>query len=512
MKLKITADIIYDYLSQEVTVKRYGTPSHNIALRRPVFFERGRIAKSGDLYIARLKDLPPPATIEAGVTLVCVGGVSPQGYMRSRFDLLVLDESMDILSVFNLIQEAFNFYEAWDAECRQHLESDVELSAIIRASVSVLQNPVYLTDANLYFVVQTVDIKSRNGRLQSFSIDDTQQPLPIDMVKACQFPHLQSESPSKPYFISDAKMYCTELFAHKHYVGSLIVDSSVHPFRNSDFQLIAYLAQILTDAQFRYHEVLGSHTDTMRTVIHDLLNCFPVGADQIQQVLHDVNNLENPSNQLPPQFLCFKLKRSEKAFALPTTYICNSIERLFPHCVSMLFESTIVSFVNMTAFPYTYEEFIKMLELLLSEIECQAGLSVLFTDLLQVRLYFRQACCAFETGVAIEPDNLIYPFSKFTLPYMLSNCVGEFSAELLCPPELLQLRSDGESSVDYWSTLRIYLDNEMNAAKTARDLFIHRSTLLQRLNHINECIDTDWEDPDQRLYLRLCMRLLENPS
>ena len=66
---------------------------------------------------------------------------------------------------------------------------------------------------------------------------------------------------------------------------------------------------------------------------------------------------------------------------------------------------------------------------------------------------------------------------------MLHNCSGEFKTDMILSDGLKTLRNF-DSNVDNCNTLRVYLDNECNASKTANELFIHRSTLLTRLEKI----------------------------
>ena len=54
-----------------------------------------------------------------------------------------------------------------------------------------------------------------------------------------------------------------------------------------------------------------------------------------------------------------------------------------------------------------------------------------------------------------------------------------------------------------------YLEENLNATQTARELYIHRSTLLYRLERIREILDSDLTDPDELLYLNFSFRLLE---
>lgn len=75
---------------------------------------------------------------------------------------------------------------------------------------------------------------------------------------------------------------------------------------------------------------------------------------------------------------------------------------------------------------------------------------------------------------------------------------------LMIPPELLQLRLENP---DYWQTLKCYLDNEMNATRTSKELFIHRTTLQSRIHKIYQLIDLG--TAQKRMYIRYCIFLCE---
>ena len=76
--------------------------------------------------------------------------------------------------------------------------------------------------------------------------------------------------------------------------------------------------------------------------------------------------------------------------------------------------------------------------------------------------------------------------------------------------KLLRLKyADEENGTEYFRTLRLYLDNHFNAVQTARELFIHRSTFLYRLERIKAILGTDFNNKDEILYLMLSFRLLD---
>ena len=74
---------------------------------------------------------------------------------------------------------------------------------------------------------------------------------------------------------------------------------------------------------------------------------------------------------------------------------------------------------------------------------------------------------------------------------------------LISPTLRILRRHDQEKGTQYFETLRVYLLQERNVPRTAQALIIHRTTLLYRLEKIQALIQTDLEDPGQRLYLLL---------
>lgn len=119
-----------------------------------------------------------------------------------------------------------------------------------------------------------------------------------------------------------------------------------------------------------------------------------------------------------------------------------------------------------------------------------------------------QAKAILEMGCELSREQYLYRFADYILPDMLRRCPGAFEVDKILLPGLEALRTL-EGSVDYWDTLRRYLDNECNASKTAQDLFLHRSSLL-RLEKIKALVPLD--TPEQRLYLRMCIALLDMPE
>lgn len=70
----------------------------------------------------------------------------------------------------------------------------------------------------------------------------------------------------------------------------------------------------------------------------------------------------------------------------------------------------------------------------------------------------------------------------------------------------LKAHDDGSAGLRYLETLRVYLDNNLSVTKTAAALYLHRSTLLDRLAHITQMLGCNLKDPDFCLTLGIILR------
>ena len=81
---------------------------------------------------------------------------------------------------------------------------------------------------------------------------------------------------------------------------------------------------------------------------------------------------------------------------------------------------------------------------------------------------------------------------------------------MICHERLLQLKyQDDSTGSELYETLRAYLQNQQSATKTAAALYVHRSTLLYRLEKIERILKADLNDPDDQLYLMLSFYLMD---
>ena len=91
--------------------------------------------------------------------------------------------------------------------------------------------------------------------------------------------------------------------------------------------------------------------------------------------------------------------------------------------------------------------------------------------------------------------------------------MGELTVKTICTPEIIEiLRYDAEHRTDYFRTLRTYLNCSLNLTATSSQLFIHRTTLLYRLEKLRALFGIDEKDPVKRLYYQVSIQLIQYTS
>ena len=137
----------------------------------------------------------------------------------------------------------------------------------------------------------------------------------------------------------------------------------------------------------------------------------------------------------------------------------------------------------------------------------RCGVSNPFRRLGDLRGYYEQAAACLDNA-----GEGLYFYRDIMLEQMLSYIPPE-QAPFLVSPDIHRLEeAQRHYSFSLVDTLKAYLECGCNLIRTADRLFLHKNTLLYRLNHIKSIIRCDLNDADERLLLMLSFKLLERES
>ena len=140
----------------------------------------------------------------------------------------------------------------------------------------------------------------------------------------------------------------------------------------------------------------------------------------------------------------------------------------------------------------------------------KAGISNEFSNLHELRMYYQQAHMALYIGEKSRKTIWSYRFSDYAVPYMMDKLLADMPFDFFCIPALKTLMEyDQKKSKNYTHVLRVYLENNMNIAKTVSQLYLHRQTFLYQLDIIKNIIGINLDDKDVRFYLQISYKMMD---
>lgn len=288
-----------------------------------------------------------------------------------------------------------------------------------------------------------------------------------------------------------------------HYVGCVYVVERHRPFRESDFPLADHFFIYFQRGFLKYLQNFSQTESPSIAAVRNLFNGVPLSPEESAQL----------SLQADEKWVCFKLKELRYKKYMPKDYMYATINSLMPRTAySVIHNDAVVGLLRIRSEESNCNQStLEVFREILGRMDYICGLSCEFSDPRKFRDYYLQASYAAEICAQSNSSQVLTYFHDHILQYMLYTCASELSLESLYSKGMLALLDyDKRRNTDYVKTLDTYLKNEMSITRTSEALYIHRSSLLKRLDKINQLIDADLNDPNVRLYFRICFRLQEN--
>lgn len=510
--MKISSELLYHFLEEKHAVTRYGRGFHKEELPLPLFFERGSNPEEGRVYIVRSSDLPQTCHTEC--LFLCVGSRPIQSFGYWAGEVFYIDErSLDVFSLSNMVFGFFDKISGWHSAMQKLLDEHAPVEEFVRASIPIFQNAITISDYDLRLLVNCSDIEENGQRKIVISQEFSRIPDAISLRFADMYK--KQICMQEPFFFKgqmedpDGENYCINLFLGDQYIGACSIRNRIRPLLQSDLLLFQQFAEYIRRVLSVQTHAASGTVITMKAIFSDLLQNFPVSSEDLAQAMTLLNkNLEIQKTAFS-QWQCIVIRSANEGKTLPAGYLCSALEHALPLSTVVAHNGFLVCYRVIAQGKEDESDIQGLLMPYFRDMNFRGGVSVPFSNVFKAHEYYMQAKAILETGCRLAPEQTVYTFEAYALHYMLHQSTGEFDADMLLSPGLKRLRSC-ENSVDLWNTLHRYLDNECNASKTAQELYLHRSSLLPRLEKIRTMVHFD--TPEQRLYLRMCFALCDGAA
>jgi len=503
--MKLSADIVFDGLYGRFPMVMTGPKVTELRLERPMFFDgSGDEFLADHLYITRTERLPRRAVIPRGVVLICSGDGIQLSYYREQCCVIQLKDDTDIFTLFNAVQELYDMFDTWRDRLQEILDRNADVEEMLACSWPVFETPMFLIDKDFRFLARGRVAGERNSTLWTTFREEKLSPS--ELGKFLEL-HELATTEKEPLILNllDTTTLNVNLFDRDTYMGCLTLDYKDRTHRLGDIELTKLLADMLTRAILKLtaSEPAGDHL--LRAVLQDVVDGLPADYAQRRALEHVVEGRE---------YVCVKMELNNRLAKLPVGYICSEVESRFPNSVSFERKGAAMCFIetaSLTGKSGDRRETLKAaMEEFTETMGVRIGASDAFRDVYSARLYYHQASAALENGTIIDPAKKYYHFQDYALTELIINSLGKMPTELFFSEGMRRLAAhDAEAPVSYIDTLRTYLDQNMSMTRTSAALYVHRSTLLERIGRIERELDTDLKDPDERLRIQILLKALQ---
>ncbi len=421
--------------------------------------------------------------------------------------ILQIRGSFSFSDVFNQLQQTFEKYYNWDSQLQLALGSTNPLDKMLEASLDIFHNPIFAHDTNFYILSSPRHVNGmsewvrdkRTGRLiaplsliQDFKLDaEYQQTLTTKSV------HIYSEE------LRGYRILYMNLWVNEKYQGRLCVSELQTELQPGHFFALEYLGSFIELCIKRHNLFQISMGNDTRQFFTDYLSG---SITELQTIMDQIQYLN--WNRYD-HYLVLRMETQQQDDRMHSSIATlGHIEAQISEGLAFMYQQGIVVIVNLSFNHSSASDVISSLAIIMREGLFKAGVSSELQDFLHIPQGYTQSVAALRLGKESQSMIWCYRFDDYLLEYILSQSSHQISSKLLVASRLNALiQYDKENKTELYRTLQVYLEHERNSLQTAKTLFIHRSSLVYRLERIQKITRINLDNPKNRLLLQICFLL-----
>ncbi len=510
--MQLSSVYLYEKIKEKYEITERGTLSGSDGYLRPFLcYAKKETFRQGHVYVVQrcAKEWEPAVLTAENIFLVFCGrekiDAASEEFQQISYIHIALESLEEIAEFMNDVQEIFDAADEWERKLHNLMLEHAGMDRLLQVTSEFLQNPMTVTGLDFTFVAEAgSEYLPPRARLY------TDDGLNMEYVNAL----LQNETYRDmadtheyvmfPAYISGCRSMNRNLFVDGKATHRLVLTECRSEIT---LRVICVLDILVEKLEYLLaHE--AEEEDPDRDMEQIFVRILSDRTADYMQVSRELSELGWSGNH---EYMCLILQITYlNQQNLSTKAICRYIKKKFEDSVSFLYQDEIVAFFDLTRLGKSQEEVAGKLVYFIRDTYLKAGYSRVMTGHMNLRRQYVQAKTALDVGSRKKPYLWIHYFGQVALTYILEQATRRLPGTMICHEGLLELKKhDEENQTQYMETLRVYLEQHLSATQAARELFIHRSTFLYRLDRIKEILQSELDDPEEIFYLELSFRLLE---
>ncbi len=520
----ITSSILFYQLAKKHDLVEKKAPSDKLQIKN-IRIYKGK-TEVGVLYLVDCKQIVRPITSKKPVSFLFINAEDfDKNNIPKNCDYAIFKGIRNNIELFETVSDSINELQEWDCKLKDGMAMRYPLDEFGALAQVIINEPIYILTRNLSLLsistkkgydFLTNDIINEKAD-QALYRSNFGKTLSIDYANELlsdEEYHTTSKTVDTYNFVDgyDNEFLCMNIFSDTRYIARVMAPATKYAGRidEGEIQLFRHFFKYLKLVYLRYTEdpLIKSNTDKLHLLLNNIIfNPEKIDATEAGLVLQNYGWSENNKFSVV-KFSFFKNASWDEV----TEYICGKLEETWSNSCAIIHDEDIIWVFNHSLRNNSTDErkFFHVLAYIVRDFVCKAGVSDEFTELKKLPSYLLQAETALKIGQKRSPNQWYFKFSNYALDYMFDRIVSEFSYDQLVIEGIRKLIDyDKKNGTEYLPTLKCFLYNNCNSTHTADEMFIHRTTLIRRIERIREICDIDFEDRDTHIYLTLSFWILE---
>lgn len=441
-------------------------------------------------------------------SIVCIGEMTGWTVMKSGFtcDILLAPADVTTIEALDIVSRLFRDYAEWDTELLRCALKPESLSRFLEISAKMLLNPIAVLDHNFRILGRS----EFTAPLPEGTIWDVMMGERLRMTEfysARERKHIAEATQKSP--TRDLLFHPARDEAHQYYTAILTIDDALAgtigiadvyvPLSSGQCAVARIVRDRLEDylrrnqRQLLLEEVSGGFW-------YEVLTGKSVDESELNGRLS-----RRAWNRQDSYIMAAFLPRLEYYAQMELMAALNQLLVEYPRAIFAVEGQAILMLCRRDDYDLLDDE---KNNRQLKDSELCAGISYVMPEVTHCAAGFRQ--CLFAAKIARKEGTTTRHYQDVQAAHILETLDDAEPHNTFCDPRVLALKnSPRESDRQLLLCLKAYLLNGRNIADTARALFLHRNTLIYRIERLEKVLEIQFEHlTDKQLFSLLMSCLL----
>ena len=489
-----------------------GNPDMNIDIRMVKLLEKNQIRHHNHIiYLGKTEDLPPPDTSGA-FTILCYGDSLPVSrYDKSSFRVLYIPSEPNATEIFNIIQDTLS--EIQKISTGLHILVDAffaeqGLQYLIDVAYGVFGNPLFVIDNSYKYLAVSTGMFHDN----MFASEETSRGYISDegvrFIRESQIDEKIRKQNSPVYYknpLHGKGMISDNIKINNIEVGHIMLYELDRPFNEFD-SIMLHRVSRLVSMELQKNSFFNANKGLMYSYfLADLLDNPDLNYASVKERL---------------ALLGYQMKDDHYVLTIPSRsyhnaeakleVIVNQLHHILEGSIYAIYQNSIVVLLsrNRETGMNSYE-LGKLIEFLESN-KLMAGISNFFGDLKDTKRFYLQAMKSVEMAEKLQSNTPINYYSDYYIYHILEMCEQNEVLNYFIHPSMMKLLFyDKEHGTELLNTLHEFLETPGQPTQISKRLFIHKNTLLYRMEKIRAIMDCKLESGDEIMTMGLSYKIMK---